>query len=742
MSLRRIAFGILLACLSQAAGAAPPAYTPEHGTQILWDRYGVPHVYAKTVADLYYCYGWAQAEAHGDLLLTVYGQSRGRAAEYFGPGPHDKNLKTDRWVWTNGVPARAEEWLKAQTPQFRGYLEAFAAGINAYAAKHPDKLSAEVKQVLPVTALDVMAHAEHFVYFEFVASPRLAEPVPVRQQAGLEWPAGTDPDTMLLADQDKEDGSNGWAIGPRHSASGHAMLLMNPHLAWAGETTYFEAELIAPGINLYGATQVGLPVMRFCLSDYLAITNTVNTNNGALLYKITEQDGGYLFDGAVKQFEKSEHAIKIRQPDGGMTEEKLEILSTVQGPVIRRDNGAPIALHVAGLDHPYMLEQIWKMDTSHTLDEFQAQMRRLQYPMYNVIYADRDGHIEYLFNAEVFRRSEGDYAFWARPVPGDTSQLLPDGYLDYDELPKIVDPASGYVQNSNEPPWDAAWPTMIDKAQYAPYVAPVAPAFRPFRGLRMLSEDEKISFDMMLQKKLSTHMELADRLLPDLLDAVDKYGSDRARQAADVLKKWNRDAEADSTGALLFYAWAQKFVNPAVNVAVPGGMRNFAVAYDVNQPLTTPRGLKDPKAAAAMLDEAAAETAQTYGAMDTPWGKVMRIEINDQSNGDIAVPRGPALNGVNLPGNGGYGNLGIIRVVTYGPMVDGTRTPIHGDGFTLAVEFAPVIHAKVLLSYGDSSQPGSPHHTDQLPLVENKQWRDVWRTKSDVEANLESKEAF
>lgn len=747
MPFRRIVLVMLALLLPLSAMAAQPAYTPQpytpqHGTEILWDHYGVPHIFAKTTSDLFYCFGWAQVHAHGDLLLKAYGESRGRAAEYSGPGVKDANLKSDQWVWTNGVPQRAAEWLRAQTPEFRGYLDAFAAGINAYAGKHPEELSAEVKRVLPVTAVDVVAHAEHFVLFKFVASARLAEPPPERRAAGLEWPRGSDPNTMFLQNQDAEDGSNGWAIAPSHSSSGYAMLLMNPHLAWGGEQSYFEAQLSAPGIDLYGATQVGLPVLRFSFSNYNAITNTVNTNNGALLYKIAEKNGGYEFDGKVKSFERTEHTIKVKQPDGSFKEEKLEVLSTVQGPIIRHDDGVPIALHVAGLDRPYMLEQIWKMDTAHNLAQYQAQMRRLQYPMYNILYADRDGHIEYLFNAEVPKRSEGDYAFWKRPVPGDSSKLLPDGYLSYDQLPKIIDPASGYIQNSNEPPWDAAWPTMIDRADYVPYLAPVFPAFRPFRGLRMLSEDRKISFDMLLQKKLSTHMELADRLLPDLLEAVDKYGTDRAKQAAGVLKNWNRDAEADSRGALLFWTWAQRFVNPAVTVAAPGGMRNFAVPYDVNEPLTTPRGLKDPQAAALMLDEAAAETMQLYGAMDTPWGKVMRIELNNQSDGNLAADRGAALNGVDFPGNGGYGNLGIIRVVTYGPMVDGTKTPIHGDGFTLAVEFSPVIHAKVLLSYGDASQPGSPHHTDQLHFVANNQWRDVWRTKSEIEAHLESKDIF
>ena len=145
-----------------------------------------------------------------------------------------------------------------------------------------------------------------------------------------------------------------------------------------------------------------------------------------------------------------------------------------------------------------------------------------------------------------------------------------------------------------------------------------------------------------------------------------------------------------------------------------------------------------------MLAAAADETEKTYGSIDRPWGEVMKFQINGQSDGSTAAHRGPALNGVSLPGNGGPGNLGIFRVITWGPLVDRTKTPIHGDGFTVAVEFGPtgIAHAKTFVYYGESSQPGSPFHTDELPLAERKQWRDVWRTRSDVEANLSSRERF
>jgi len=255
----------------------------------------------------------------------------------------------------------------------------------------------------------------------------------------------------------------------------------------------------------------------------------------------------------------------------------------------------------------------------------------------------------------------------------------------------------------------------------------------------MLSEDSKISYEMLLQKKLSTRSEAADRLLPELLAAVDQYGTPKAKQAAAVLQAWDRQTEANSTGAILFWNWAAKFGMPAASAA---SVKNFKVAYQVDKPLATPAGIKDPAAAAAMLDAAARETERDFGALDKPWGSYLRLQINGESDGNTAAPRGTALNGVDLPGNGGPGAIGIFRVVTPGPRLDGISTPIHGDGFTMAVEFSTPVKVKSLVSYGDCSQPGCAHHTDQLPLFEKKQWKDVWRTKPEIEAHLEKAEKF
>jgi acyl-homoserine-lactone acylase len=214
---------MLVGLISLACGSAiaAPTYRPTHGSQILWDRYGVAHVYGKSVNDLFYGFGWAQAKSHGNLLARLYAQARGRAAEYYGP----EELKNDRWMTINGVPARAQLWRNQQTPAFRAKLEAFAAGISAYAAAHPEALSVEARRVFPVTATDVIAHQQRLFQFVYAAPADIADRLP----------ADASPSAAESA------GSNGWAIAPSRSQSGRAMLLMNPHLPWPpGWSTYYE----------------------------------------------------------------------------------------------------------------------------------------------------------------------------------------------------------------------------------------------------------------------------------------------------------------------------------------------------------------------------------------------------------------------------------------------------------------------------------------------------------------------
>lgn len=696
--------GIQLATAGAAFAGAEPGRAVRSG-EILWDRYGVPHIYAKTTAGMFYGFGWAQAKSHGELLLKLYAQGRGKAAEYYGPA----ELESDRWMAINDVPDRSRTWLAAQTPGFRTDLEAFADGVNAYARTHPQALSDEARRVLPVAGLDVVSYAQRLFQYVYLAPQAISGRVP--PEAGVA-PGGI-PD---------DNGSNGWAIAPSRSAGGRTMMLMNPHLPWGPSwATYYEAQLTAPGVDLYGATQVGLPVLRFVFSDQLGITNTVDQTNGVSFYKITPAPGGYLFDGIVRPFDVRQVALKVRRPDGGFDSERMEVRSTVQGPVVGVRDGAPIAMRVAGLDRPRALEQYWKMATAPDFARYRAALRMMQVPTFNILYGDKDGHIEYLFNGLVPRHDFGDLKYWKSTVPGDTSRTLWTDYLSYDELPKAIDPPGGVVQNSNDPPWTTAFPSIIDSAPYTAYISANTVDVRMERGLQLLKEPARIDFDALVRKRWSTYLLVADRLLPDLGMAVRASGDDLARQAMAVLDQWDRTADADSRGSLLFTMWIDAMRHP------DGGTgTGWKIPYDVAHPFTTPSGLADPAAALVALDAAARDLLASQGKLDAPWSRTMRL----------------IWGGRNLPASGASGRYGDFNVIDYGPPKDGVRAANFGASFVAVVSFDRPTRAKVLMSYGASSQPGSPHIADQLPLLAAKQMRDAWRTRAAVEANLESREDF
>src|SRR5438309_809559 len=130
---------LLSAASSVASVSAAPA--PVKGTEILWDRYGIPHITAADHPSLFYAYGYAQMEAHSELLLRLYAQSRGRGAEFYG----ESYLEADRWVRTNGIQARAKDWASSQTPEFGSLITAFVTGLNGWADEHRADLSPAAK---------------------------------------------------------------------------------------------------------------------------------------------------------------------------------------------------------------------------------------------------------------------------------------------------------------------------------------------------------------------------------------------------------------------------------------------------------------------------------------------------------------------------------------------------------------------------------------------------------------------
>ncbi len=266
----------------------------------------------------------------------------------------------------------------------------------------------------------------------------------------------------------------------------------------------------------------------------------------------------------------------------------------------------------------------------------------------------------------------------------------------------------------------------LDRTKFPAYVAPTGealPQMRTLRSLRMITEDRKISYEQLLAKKHSTRMELADRILPDLLRAV------RDTDAGRVLAAWDRHTDIDSRGAVLFQLFVDRYFS-----AAGGGMDGkLRVRYDPAQPLESAHGLADAAGAAAALSPAADECVQRYGALDVRWGEVFRF----------------ASGNADLPGNGGPGGSGLFRTIAFsrrsstdGPVEGDRDHAASGETIVCAIEFSRDQRAQCLLGYGNATQPGSPHLEDQLPFMVQKKLLPVHREKKDIEATLELRERF
>jgi acyl-homoserine-lactone acylase len=678
-------------------GAAADSLAPGQRLEILWDTWGIPHLFGRDAIALFYGFGWAQMRNHADLVLQLYGQARGRAAEYWGA----EYLPTDRWVWTNGVPERAREWWGLQSPDIRSYVESFVEGINAYAREHPEAITDSLEVVLPVRPQDVLGHVQRVTYFTFVTNQN--------EVAGRarSW--------------QEPNGSNAWAIAPARSASGNAMLLANPHLPWGDMFTFFEAQLTAPDVNVYGAALVGFPLPSIAFNDSLGWTHTVNTFDGADLFAIRLLDGGYSWDGVARAFETEEHVLKVKQPNG-MAEDRLVVRRSLHGPIVAMTDSNALALRVVGLDQPHLLGQYWQMLRARNFMEFQTALSQLQLPMFTVMYADRQGHIMHVFNGQVPVRFGGDWAYWNGVVSGERSWTIWTQYHNYRDLPRVLDPRSGWLQNANDPPWTTTIPFPLDPANYPPYIAPKpSMSFRAQRSARMLAEDESITFEELVAYKHSTRVEAADHFLEDLIHAARTYGGSTARRAADVLERWDRQAEAGSRGTILFLAFMREMGRVEWQHGSPWDANWTAIA-----PLATPDGLSDPRAAAAALEAAATAVEQSYRQLDRPWGDVYRLQRDS----------------LDLPANGARDGLGVFRVTGFEPTSDGRFRANSGDSYVSVIEFGSPIRARGLLTYGNASQPGSPHRTDQFALYARKELRDVWLTRDEIERNLFLRERF
>ncbi len=686
---------LLLALPMEGSPAGPRPQAPTLATQvtIYRDRFGVPHVFGRTDAATAFGFGYAQAEDNFPRLEDNFIRAAGRRAEVDG----EAALWEDRLNRVLELPRLAREEHQRLDPRMRALVDGFTAGINYWMEKHanaPRRLLARMEPWYPLA----------FIRYNYY-------------QNGFAFASGIRRNEMLLAEhaapEDPElrraNGSNGWVVNPQRSASGHALLFINPHLPFFGPGQVYEGHVQSDeGWNFTGYTRFGFPLPYVGHNESVGWVSTDNAADMSDLYLETFDDPArplaYRYGAEYRNAVEWRDSIRVKTAAGVETR-VLTLRKTHHGPIVGARGGRPLALRMAKLDADGWLGEWYAMTRARTLEQFRTAMRQMNMLFGNAMYADQDGNTYYVYNGAVPRR---DPSFdWGAPVDGTDPRTEWQGWHTFEELPQLTNPPSGWMQNCNGTPLlltDRGNPSAAD---FPKYMIQEPDTRRSMISRRILGGKAKWTFAEWERAAFDTHIIWSDSTLPALFAAFDSLPGDDPRRArldsaVGDLRRWDRRSTTTSSATTLFVTWRDRFErNPRPH------------------PL-------------AALDSSMAALNRVFGTWRIPYGETTRLQRWNDLDGSAA----DSLPSVAVPGVGG--NDGAVFTFIAVPFRDAKRRyGVAGGTYISVVEFGPTVRARTIHVFGASGDPSSPHFFDQAPLYARGEFKPGWFTLAEIRANLE-----
>jgi len=718
-----------------------------YNVKILRDTYGVPHIFGHTDADA--AYGMAYAHSEDDFLTIqqVLLAARGDLATVYGldSAPADYLVAFLR-IWD-----LVEAEYETLSPDTRAAVEAYADGLNVYAAVHPDEA---LPGLFPVFGKDIIAASVEKVPLFYGLDATIGhlfsedpEPVPTPTQVSDNWSFGMSPFTTENTESTEnlknlflifsvnsarpgsagragvrsvvsipqptiqiEYNSTGFAIGPSRTSDGGTYLDVNSHQPYTGPVAWYEAHIHSDeGWDTVGGT---FPVSPFILHGHnrnLGWAMTVNHPDVTDVYRLTinpEDPDQYLFDGQWRDLDVRQAVLEIKLIGNLKITVKREALWSVYGPAVRTENQT-YALRYGGIGEVGIMEQFYRMNKATDFEEWQDAMRLGQLPVFNVVYADKEGNIYYLYNGTIPVR-DPSYD-WSNYLPGDTSKTLWTEYLPFDELPQVLNPPSGFVQNANGTPYQTTLGAgNPDPGDYSPTLnIDTDISSRSLRLLELLGSDDSITPEELVQYKFDMSYS-KDSIVAQFAQMLSgaKMPTPNTARAQEIIRNWDLSTDPNNVGAVVMV-----YTLNALDDKYPDSIHLDR--------------LGQANVSEAMLMEAFTEAVDTlmthFGRVDMPWGDVNRL-----MRGDVDLPIG--------------GGPDILHA-TYGALQEDGRLKItDGDSYVLLVIWDKDgnVNSMSVHQFGAATlREDSPHYADQAPLMANRQLKPVWFDEADIRQHLE-----
>ncbi|MFL2855070.1 MAG: penicillin acylase family protein [Pseudohongiellaceae bacterium] len=737
-----------VSCGSENTSETPPTLIPQTSSQfsaeeisrfqqraanveILRDRWGIAHIYGETDADTVFgTLPYAQAEDDFNRVETNYINSMGRLAEAEGAGQIYRDLRMKLFI--NPVDIRA--MYEASPDWLQELMNAYADGLNYYLYTHPEVKPRVIDKFEPWMALT------------FTEGSIGGDIERVNIQELQNFYGGGDQFAQISYPSDNEPrGSNGFSIAPENTANGNALFLINPHTSF-----FFRSELhmiSEEGLNAYGAVTWG---QFFIYQGFNENTGWMHTSSRAdaideYLETIVQRDDGVYYLHGDEEKKLKEKVITVSYKDGDeMLSRDFTTYRSHHGPIVRGEDDKWVAFSI--MEEPIKaLSQSYGRTKSNNYEEFAATMELRTNSSNNTVYADSKGNIAYWHGNYIPRR---DQSFnWNEPLDGSNSATDYQGLHSLDEIITVFNPDVGWIQNTNNTPFNASGPDSPAASNYPVYMANNPENYRGAHAVQVLENKTDFTLDSLIEAAYDPFLPAFEDLIPDLLlvTAVDQISSlniensnnpaiapattnqfsiqSELLEYIDLLRTWDYNWSVDSVETSLAIYYAQNLMAAVADETAASNTNIYE--YMADRSTLTQQLIA--------LRAAAEELTNDFGDWRVPWGEINRYQ---RLNGDIvqnfnddepSIPVGFA--------SGRWGSLASFGARTY----PGTNRMYgtSGNSFVAVVEFGERLTAKAITAGGLQSDPGSPHFDDQAEMYANGEFREVLFYRQDVEANLE-----